>query len=150
MLAPKQGTVMALDWDADIVPGIEAAGLRLGASIATAVQTYAALFTAESLYDALKRPTGLRYHSPNVDLWSHDGTIAQIMVYGNYRGRLAHAIGLGSTIADIETLIGPCIEDDEDNLIVTNLPGISFEIGATYADPDWRHAPIIEMYVFPT
>ncbi len=37
---------------------------------------------------------------------------------------------------------------DEDTLIVTTLPGICFEIGATYADPDWRHAPIVEMYVF--
>ena len=44
----------------------------------------------------------------------------------------------------------PCAADDEDNLIVTTLPGICFEIGATYADPDWHHAPIVAMYVFPS
>lgn len=140
---------MVLDLDADIIPGAGAAGLRLGTAIGTVLQAHGAVFTAEALYDALRRPSGHRYHSPSVDLWSHDGTIAQIMVHGNHRGRVAHAIGLGSTIADVETAIGPCAADDEDNLIVTTLPGICFEIGATYADPDWRHAPIVAMYVFP-
>jgi len=125
------------------------AGLRLGTAIGPVLQAHGAVFTAEPLYDALKQPTGLRrYRPPNVDLWRHDGAIAQIMVHGKYRGRLAHAIGLGLTIPDVETVIGPCAEDDEDTLIVTTLPGICFEIGATYADPDWRHAPIVEMYVF--
>lgn len=139
---------MALDLDAAIIPGTAAAGLRLGAAIAPILGTAGALFGAEPLHDALKRPTGMRYRSASVDLWSHDGTIVQIMVHGAYRGRLTQGIGLGSTIADVEQVLGPCADDDEDNLIVTALPGICFEIGATYADPNWRHAPIVEIYVF--
>jgi hypothetical protein len=134
--------------DADIIPGTGAANLRLGTAISAVLQDYGAVFRADVLYDALGRPSGHRYRSSSVDLRSHDGTIAQIMVHGTYRGRLARAIGLGSTIADVEAAIGPCAEDDEDNLIITNLPGICFEIGATYADPDGRHAPIVEIYVF--
>jgi hypothetical protein len=140
---------MALDVDAAIIPGIAAAGLRLGAPIAPILQAAGAVFAAEPLHDALSRPTGVRYRSASVDLWSHDGTIAHIMVHGDYQGRSAHSIGLGSTMADIEPVLGPCAEDDEGNLIVTNLSGVCFEIGATYADPGWRQAPIVEIYVFP-
>lgn len=141
---------MALDVDADIIPGQEDRSGRLaaGAAIGTVLQAPGAVFIAEALHDALGRPSRHRYRSSSVDLWSHDGTSAQIMVDGTYRGRLAPVIGLGSTIADVEAAIGPCAEDDEDNLIVMNLPGICCEIGATYADPNWRHVSIVEIYVF--
>jgi hypothetical protein len=139
---------MVLNMEADIIPGTGAAGLRLGTAISAVLQDYGAVFSADVLYDALGRPSGHRYRSSSVDLWSHDGTMAQIMVQGTYRGRLARVIGLGATIADVEAAIGPCAEDDEDNLIITTLPGVCLEISATYADPAWRHAPIVEIYVF--
>ncbi len=77
-----------------------------------------------------------------------DDTVTQIMVHGHYRGRLMGHISIGSSVTDIETLVGPCDEDEEDNLVIQGLPGLAIEIASTYADPAWKDAPITELYVF--
>ena len=70
----------------------------------------------------------------------------QIMVHDGYRGKLMGKIGLGSTIADIERHIGAVEEDEEDNLVIRDFPGLFFEIEGYFPDlrkdSAFRHAPI--------
>lgn len=75
----------------------------------------------------------------------------QIMVHHGYEGKLLGRIGLGSIIADIEAQIGPWGEDEEDNLVIQNLPGFCFAVEGYFSDlndPALLQAPIKEMYVF--
>lgn len=76
----------------------------------------------------------MRYRSAMVDLWVEAGIVYQIMVHHGYAGKLLGSIGLGSTIADIETRIGPWGEDEEDNLVIQNLPGFCFAVEGYFCD----------------
>jgi hypothetical protein len=137
-----------VDLDAPIVPARSAAGISLGTPIQDVLRESHGMLSANLLLDALGRHTETRYHSPSVDLWEAGGRVRQIMVHGEYRGRLLECIKVGSTTADVERLIGPSDEDEEDNLIIIGVPGVCFEIATTYANPAWREAPITEIYVF--
>jgi hypothetical protein len=79
------------------------------------------------------------------------GRVEQIMVHDGYRGKLMGKIGLGSTFADIERHIGAVEEDEEDNLVSRDCPGLVFEIEGYFPDlrkdPAFRFAPIKEICV---
>ena len=138
--------------DAPIVPGEGAAGIQLGFPIEEILNAHKNSFSSGEVVRP-SFPTLLitRYRSSMVDLWVKDGIVYQIMVHDGYRGKLMGKIGLGSTIADVEMHIGAVEEDDEDNLVIRDLPGVGFEIEGYFPDlqkdPAFRHAPIKEIYV---
>lgn len=138
--------------EAPIVPGESAAGIQLGFPIEEILKEQEPHFISEEVLNPLVLlPNTTRYRSAMVDLWVRDGIVDQIMVYSDYRGKLMDIIGLGSTIADIEMHIGTMEEDDEDNLVIRDLPGVGFEIEGYFPDlkdTAFRHAPIKEIYVF--
>ena len=138
--------------EAPIVPGESAAGIQLGSPIEEVLKEQEPHFISEKVANPLVLlPIITRYRSAMVDLWVRDGIVDQIMVHGGYRGTLMDKIGLGSTIADIERDIGAWEEDEEDNLVIRDLPGVGFEIEGYFPglkDPAFRHAPIKEIYVF--
>jgi hypothetical protein len=100
-------------------------------------------------------PLNKRYRSAMVDVWVIEGTVEQIMVHDGYRGKLMGKIGLGSTVADIERHIGAVEEDEEDNLVIRDFPGLFFEVEGYFSeyfpelqqDPAFRIAPIKEINV---
>ncbi len=67
------------------------------------------------------------YVFENVKLWVQNGKIIQIGVYNEYQGKMKKSIGLGNSFGELKSLYGKVVEDDEDNLVVENLPGIIFE-----------------------
>ncbi|HLQ28238.1 MAG TPA: hypothetical protein VK140_03260 [Ktedonobacteraceae bacterium] len=139
--------------EASIVPGESAAGIQLGSRIEEILKEQETHFLSEEIvHPLLPSPTTLRrYRSAMVDLWVREGIVDQIMVHDGYRGKLMDKIGLGSTIADIEMQIDAWEEDEEDNLVIRDLPGVGFEIEGYFPDlkdPAFRHAPIKDIYVF--
>ncbi|MFN3652066.1 MAG: hypothetical protein ACK47B_21020 [Armatimonadota bacterium] len=109
-----------LDLDAPIVPGLCAAGISLGESAETILAWRP---NRESIL-----PDGCtRLEFGPVHVWLKDQAVMQIGVYRGYTGRLAERIGIASTIAEVESLLGPVIEDEEDNLVVAAVPGWCFE-----------------------
>jgi hypothetical protein len=145
-----------MNLEAPIVPGESVAGIQLGSPIEEILKEQETHFISEEIVNPLvPSPTALwRYRSATVDLWVREGIVDQIMVCNGYRGKLMGKIGLGSTIADIEMQIGAWEEDEEDNLVIRDLPGLCFEIEGYFPDlrknPAFRYAPIKEIYVFKT
>ncbi|HEY7357780.1 MAG TPA: hypothetical protein VH590_14985 [Ktedonobacterales bacterium] len=149
-----------LDLDAPLVPGQSAAGYRIGMSIEEIPQRERALFQPTPILDYRGQPTGgIRYRSLNVDLWTDNaGHINQIGIHNGYRGKLLDKIHLGMTADDIERLIGPCAEDDEDTLTIRGIRGFCFEVpwqpkrsipeDFDFTWPELRFAPIDWMFVF--
>jgi len=138
--------------EAPIIPGESAAGVQLGSPIEEILKEQKTHFISEEIVNHLV-PLAIvtRYRSAMVDLWVREGIVDQIMVHDGYRGKLMDKIGLGSTIADIEMQIDAWEEDEEDNLVIRDLPGVGFEIEGYFPDlkdPAFRHAPIKDIYVF--
>lgn len=138
--------------EAPIVPGESAAGIQLGSPIEEILREQELHLSPEEVVNPLvPLPIITRYRSAIVDLWVREGIVDQIMVHDGYRGKLMDTIGLGSTIADIERQIGPVEEDEGDNLVIRDLPGLCFEIEGYFPDsrdPAIRHAPIKEICIF--
>jgi hypothetical protein len=121
-----------LDLLAPIEPGQAAAGLAIGDAVSKLFQ--AGCSTSRKLADGLEL---LDFGS--IRVWARGGIIDQIGVRGEYSGHLrGTTIGIGSTIQQVRDAIGPVLEDDEDNLIVSDLPGMCFETGT------WRGGRTVE------
>jgi len=138
--------------EAPIIPGESAAGIRLGSLIEEVLNEHTNSFdSGEIVKPTFPIRVTTRYRSAMVDLGVIKGKVEQIMVHDGYRGKLMGTIGLGSTIADIERYIGPVEEDEEDNLVIRNIPGLVFEIEGYFPDlqkdPAYRFAPIKEISV---
>ncbi|HEX3271593.1 MAG TPA: hypothetical protein VHR15_13170 [Ktedonobacterales bacterium] len=119
-----------LDLSAPIIPGVSAAGFYIGQFVEPN-GPMAVMFVSEPIHNPYVRSSDgvhYRYRSNLVDLWVTNSVIRQIGVHGMYRGKLLDQITLGMTIEDIERLIGPCIEDDEDNLAIAGVAGLCFEV----------------------
>jgi hypothetical protein len=71
-----------------------------------------------------------------VILWAKDGAVNQIGVIKGYRGYLAKRVKIGSTIEDVQAVLGRVIEDDEDKLVMKDVPGLFFETEV------WLHARV--------
>ena len=137
--------IVSPDLDAPIVPNESAAGIQIGADAREIVERASLTFTFDP-------PDKSRSYSVGVVLlWVRAGTIHQIGVIGGYRGRIDGRIGIGSTIADVEDAFGRVLEDDEDNLVVSSLPGWCFETEPWVDGDDLRQnrfARITAIYVF--
>jgi len=137
---------------APIIHGESAAGIQLGSPIEEVLKEQRNHFISVEVVNPFFPEENItRYRSAMVDVWAKNGIVDQIMVHDGYRGKLKGIIGLGSTIADIERYIGSWEEDDEDNLVIRDLPGVGFEIEGYFPglkDPAFRYAPIKEIFVF--
>ena len=144
--------MLIMNIQAPIVPGESAAGIQVGSPIEEILQAQRPSFISEEVMHPLfPVPVTTRYRSAMVDVWVKEGRVEQIMVHDGYRGKLLGTIGLGSTMADIETHIGAWEEDEEDNLVIRDLPGVIFEVEGYFPDfhsPAFRFAPIKAIYVF--
>jgi hypothetical protein len=121
---------MMLDLNAPIVPGVSVAGFHIGQFIEPN-WSMGAIFVRESIHNPYIRSSdgiNYRYRSESVDLWVTNSLIQQIGVHGVYRGKLLGQIMLGMTIEDIERRIGPCMEDNEDNLVIAGIKGLRFDV----------------------
>jgi hypothetical protein len=106
-----------LSLDAPIYPGNSAAGVAIGQGV-------------DSLPEPLQRVQlgdVVRLDYTCVSVWLKDGRVNQVGVRQGYIGTLRHCIGIGSSIGDVDRLIGPVHEDLEDNLVVLGSPGWCFE-----------------------
>jgi hypothetical protein len=138
--------------EAPIVPGESAAGIQLGSPIEEVLNEHNNSFSSGEVVNLSPSfPLNIRYRSAMVDIWAIEGRVEQVMVHDGYRGKLMGNIGLGSTIADIERYIGAVEEDEEDNLVIRDFPGLFFEIEGYFPDlrkdPAFRFAPIKEISV---
>jgi len=145
------GKEVLMNIDAPIVPGKSAAAIQLGSPIEEILEQHNNSFSPGEVVNLSPSfPLNIRYRSAMVDVWAVEGKVEQIMVHDGYRGKLMDTIGLGSTIADVERQIGPVEEDEEDNLVIRDCPGLLFEVEGYFPDvkdPAIRHAPIKEIYV---
>ena len=138
-----------VDLRADIVPGRAAAGLALGDSIAPLRHLGGAIAVHESCRDAEILDLG------PVKVWAAGGLIDQILVRGEYAGRVAGThVRIGSTLGLFVREVGRLIEDDEDVLVCPAVPGIGVETTAwSSADRESidtnLDATITDLFVFP-
>jgi hypothetical protein len=105
-----------IDLAAPIEPGKSAAGIALGK-------------LAEALPRPLKKeslPSLERFDYSALSVWIREGLVHQVCVREGYSGILPEGIGIGSSIADVERLIGQVEEDMDDNLVVIGYPGWCF------------------------
>jgi hypothetical protein len=91
----------------------------------------------------------IHYTCPAVDLWTDEGLITQISVHGDYRGLLAGAIGIGSSLADLAERVGqPRLSDL--NLVVPGVPGFCVDSDgrARPGEAGFHDGRITTIYVF--
>lgn len=148
-----------LDLDAPIVPGEGAAGIPTSARGSRSCRRTSSRASASSGASIRACPTNAVlavYRSDGVYLWVENRVVDQIEAHGDYRGTLRGAVGVGSTVAEVEARIGPVIEDDDGSLAIRDISGSCFEVdGApdryTHADdPIPRPRPIKQIFVYRT
>lgn len=114
----KRRQRLQIDLSAPIEPGMSAARIAL-------------CERAEALPPPLRKlalsPDGTLFEYSGVSVWVRHESVCQICVNQGYSGMLAEGIGIGSSVADVERLIGSVEEDVYDNLIVIGYPGWCFE-----------------------
>ena len=119
-----------IDLGADIVPGRAAAGLALGDSIVPLRHLGRALAVHESCREAEILDLG------PVQVWATGGLIEQILVRGEYAGRIARTdVRIESPLGQFVHEVGALIEDDDNVLLFPAVPGISMETTA-WSGPD--------------
>jgi CRISPR/Cas system-associated endoribonuclease Cas2 len=137
-----------LHLDAIIEPGKAAAGLSIGEPVAGLPE--AAVATRSTLGDEIEL-----FDFGPVRVWVKDGLIDQIGVRRGYSGYVGRTtIGVGSSIQQLRDVLGPVVEDEEDNLVVAQVPGVCFETEAWRGDPGCEtveenlDAKLTEIFVF--
>jgi hypothetical protein len=85
-----------------------------------------------------------------VSVWVREECVCQVGVSQGYSGTLPEGIGIGSSIAEVERLIGRVEEDVYDNLIVIGYPGWCFETEEWLGHriEDNRGARITEVFIY--
>ena len=85
-----------------------------------------------------KRKVGNLYTTMcgNITLWVNRDSkvIEQVGVSGGFKGKLFGAIAIGTTIEEAENLVGSFLVDDDYQLIINGLPGISFHTNPVVND----------------
>jgi hypothetical protein len=140
---------LALDLDAPILPGVGAAGLRVGTRLSELPPSLLEGFSVERRVNpCLPNAVLTLYRSAAVTLHVENRVIDQIAVSGAYRGTLrgpGGSIGLGAAVADVEARIGQVVEDDEDNLSILDLRGLCFAVEGTFARFTSANDPILRL-----
>lgn len=108
---------MRIDLTAPIEPGKSAAGIALGEVVAELPRPLRKI--------PLSGCELLEY--ARVSVWVRQGAVCQVCVSQGYSGTLPEGIGIGSSILDVERLIGKVEEDTYDNLVVIGYSGWCFE-----------------------
>jgi hypothetical protein len=112
-----------LDLDAPIVPGVGAAELTLGDDVAKLLAA-----RRPSAIGTLPGTGRIRYDFGPISIWEANGRIKQLRVSEGYRGKLDGVVGIGTTVAEVESHFGKAVEEDEeDSLIVQGVDGWCFE-----------------------
>ena len=135
-----------IDIDAPIVPCVEAAGLKIYQKLSCIPESFQ--FDERTKDDGLYKPHIFGYDSDNVRIMIYKNIILEITVFGNYQGKILGSIGIGSTLEDVERLLGPWEEDDDDQLVVRGLAGLYLEVYWPMWDPAFATKPISEFTVF--
>jgi hypothetical protein len=113
---------MKIDLEAPIIPGRTAGNILLGTDVMSVIEDSDIQFEKDDKIEVII------YRSPNITLYTNrEGTIHQIMVHGNYLGKINEKVGLGTTYEDLQHYLGPVEEDDNDSMIVKKFPGFFFE-----------------------
>jgi hypothetical protein len=131
---------------APIIPGESIGEIKLGINI-NQIENFNSFKQERVINEYFPDLDLIIYKTDLVNFYVEKGIITQIMAHGNYLGKLNNLIGIGSTMNDIEKLIGPVDEDNEDNLIIEGIKGLcfDFESGPIYSNS----TPIAKIYVFP-
>jgi hypothetical protein len=133
---------MEIDLDADLVPGVGAAGLAIGQPIKSLLEV--------ARPDSVEQRIGLRVlkYGP-VWVFDKDGQINQISVFSGYRGRLAGTIGIGSFVAEVEAACGPLEDLEWGEYGASGMPGWCFAIedGPMINDPGWSSSQLASICI---
>lgn len=121
--------MIAIDLDALIVPGIGAAGLRLGMTENELSGLLKSGFVRVVFTHPLfkQEPPAIRYESPDVVIYFENDRVDQIGVRKAYRGAFKDRFRLGCTVEELRSL-GRIGEDGSDNLVIRGIPGFCFEV----------------------
>ena len=142
-----RGTLTGTMFDlaAPIQPGFTAAGITLGTPIAAVLSANTPLKVHQH------RDDWATYVFEAVDVTAHNGRVSEICVRSGYSGKLSGSIGIGSTIADVERIIGKVKQDEHDNLVASAVDGWSFETVAWrgHSLQANRSARIVSMCIYP-
>ena len=132
------------DLAARIEPGLSAAGIRLGMAITD-------LTSAVKPLQVHEKGEWATYLFESLDVTAKHGRISEVCVKKGYTGKVGESIGIGSTIADVERVLGKVIEDEYDNLVVATVNGWSFETSQWVGNAlkANRSARIVSMCVYP-
>jgi len=135
---------MNFDLNAPLVPGRSAAGVRLGESINRVLE-------GNKPGNIEDRGEVTFYNFGEVSLFVCEGVIYQVGVHNGYSGAIRGVI-IGTTIAEVNRLLGPVVEDEDDNLAVDGIQGWCFE-STEFSPPfselaDNLNATVKEMFVY--
>ena len=113
---------MKIAVDAPIEPGMSAAGVNLGTAVADILRDNSELLAGQPLAG------WSTIHGSFVSLSVRHGVVRQVLVHGDYSGRVKGLVGLGSSVAQLSVLLGAWSEGAYGNEIeVPALPGVFFE-----------------------
>ena len=132
--------------EGDILPGTGIGVLRLGASFDQLRETIKDFETRDL-------PDYTLIVCTNVKIWvsKEKDAATQILVFGDFQGKYAGCIGIGSTLSDVRAWLGQSWHDDLDVTILDKVPGMGFELGSSDDEYEWDEltAPIECICVFP-
>ncbi len=90
--------------------------------------------------------------SKNIKIWVNkkEDKVTQILVEGEFKGKYKDAIGIGSTLHNIQKKLNLNWYEDLDCYFLDGVEGICFELGDSGDDQHWYEeiAPIIAISVF--
>jgi len=127
-----------------IIPGASAAGVRIGDAIQQILAGH-----PSSTVDRFAETE--KYSFDGITLWVRNGRVKQIGVTSPYTGKVLEKVGIGSTIREVETMLGKITQDKHDSLIVSGHTGWCFETERWRSGQNVRqnpHAKLTEILVF--
>jgi hypothetical protein len=142
----------AIDLQADLLPGVSAAGIPLGISVEEVddIESFEKQITGNNEFPAT---WGRKYTSENVVIWADsDKRIFQVMVCRQYQGKFRKHIGVGSDLEIVMKELG--LGSDYDPYLfhfVDQREELIAGIGINVETYDTHGGPLIigEIYIFP-
>ena len=128
----------------DIVPGKRVGKFELGMPSSQLLQSL-------SDYRKEQRISCFVVWTEHIGFWIDESslTVTQILVRGNYPGKVLGKVGIGDTLADVEKSFGKVIYEPY-TWEIQGFPGVAFELSQNdiYEDWDERDIPIETICVF--